>query len=162
MADDKYYQIILMLIYSGVRIGEMRDLLKKDVHLEKRYFEVKESKTVNGIRKVPIADKVFPFFENWYNMNPKCEYLVHNEKGHKFEEWNYLNTYFKPLFENLGVLENYTPHHTRHTCVSLLKDAKVEETTIKKIVGHKGAMSLTEKVYTHLDMSILLEAINKI
>ena len=33
---------------------------------------------------------------------------------------------------------------------------------IKKIVGHAGAMSLTEKVYTHLDIQSLVEAINKI
>ncbi len=162
MADDKHYQIILMLIYSGPRIGEFHGLLKSDVHLDEKYYVVKESKTPNGIRKVPIADKVFPFFENWYNMDPNCKYLIHTDKGNKFEHWNYLNTYFKPLLKNIGAKEGYTPHHARHTCISMLKDAKVEETTIKKIVGHKGAMSLTEKVYTHLDMSILLEAINKI
>ena len=35
-------------------------------------------------------------------------------------------------------------------------------TMIKKIVGHSGAMTLTERVYTHLDVKALLEAINKI
>jgi hypothetical protein len=33
---------------------------------------------------------------------------------------------------------------------------------IKKIVGHSGAMTLTERVYTHLDVKALPEAINKI
>lgn len=33
---------------------------------------------------------------------------------------------------------------------------------IKKIVGHAGAMSLTERVYTHLDIETLVEEINKI
>ena len=37
----------------------------------------------------------------------------------------------------------------------------MQDTTIKKIVGHSGAMTLTEKVYTHLDMQILVDAINK-
>lgn len=55
-----------------------------------------------------------------------------------------------------------TPHDTRHTCISLLTKADVNPTTIKKIVGHKGAMSLTEKVYTHIDYQTLLDAINKI
>ena len=61
--------------------------------------------------------------------------------------------------EQLGI--DRTPHCTRHTTISMLSEAKVQETTIKKIVGHSGAMTLTEKVYTHLDMSILIEAINK-
>lgn len=130
--------------------------------MTKKYYIVKESKTVSGIRKVPIADKVYPFFENWYNMDPGCKYLIHTDKGKKFEHWNYINTYFKPLLKNIGAKEEYTPHHIRHTCISMLKDARVEETTIKKIVGHKGAMTLTEKVYTHPDMSVLHEAINKI
>lgn len=30
------------------------------------------------------------------------------------------------------------------------------------IVGHKGAMSMTEKVYTHIDMQYLFKAINSI
>lgn len=55
-----------------------------------------------------------------------------------------------------------TPHDTRHTCISLLTKADVNPTTIKKIIGHKGAMSLTEKVYTHMDYQTLLDAINKI
>ena len=56
----------------------------------------------------------------------------------------------------------HTPHDTRHTCISLLTKVDVNPTTIKKIVGHKGAMSLTEKVYTHMDYQTLLDAIKKI
>ncbi len=61
--------------------------------------------------------------------------------------------------EQLGI--ERTPHCTRHTCISMLSEAGVQDTTIKKIVGHSGAMSLTEKVYTHLDMQVLVDAINK-
>lgn len=32
--EDKYYQIVLMLIYSGVRISELLDLKKENVHLD--------------------------------------------------------------------------------------------------------------------------------
>ena len=39
---------------------------------------------------------------------------------------------------------------------------KESTSTIKKIVGHSGAMTLTERVYTHLDVQILVDAINKI
>ena len=34
MKEDKWYQIALMLIYTGVRIGELLELEKKDVNLE--------------------------------------------------------------------------------------------------------------------------------
>lgn len=61
--------------------------------------------------------------------------------------------------EQIGI--DRTPHCTRHTCISMLSEAGVQDTTIKKIVGHSGAMTLTEKVYTNLDMQVLVDAINK-
>lgn len=54
------------------------------------------------------------------------------------------------------------PHCTRHTCISLLAEAHIDQTTIKKIVGHTGAMTLTERVYTHLDIQALVDASNQI
>lgn len=159
LSEDKYYQIVLMLIYSGIRISEMLNLKKEDVNLSEQYFDVKLSKTENGIRRVPIADKVLPFFTNWFN-DTDSEYLVHTEDGMGFAYRNYYDSYFTPLMENLGI--DRTPHCTRHTCISMLAEAQVDQTTIKKIVGHSGAMTMTEKVYTHLDVEVLLNAINKI
>lgn len=157
--DDKYYQIVLMLIYTGVRISELLDLKKSDVHIKEQYFDVVSSKTENGIRKVPIADKVLPFFISWFN-DTDSHYLLHTENGEKFKYRNYYDSYFNPLMEQLGLTQ--TPHCCRHTCISMLAEAHVDQTTIKKIVGHSGAMTLTEKVYTHLDIEELINAINKI
>ena len=62
------------------------------------------------------------------------------------------------LVEQIGI--DRTPHCTRHTCISMLSEAGVQDTTIKKIVALR-VMSPTEKVYTHLDMQVLVDAINK-
>ena len=159
MKEDKYYQIILMLLYNGTRISEFLDLKKENVHLEEQYFDVIDSKTENGIRKVPIADKLLPYYKDWYNSCPDCEYLLHTEDGKRFLYRNYYDSYWTPLVEQIGI--DLTPHCTRHTCISMLSEAGVQDTTIKKIVGHSGAMTLTEKVYTHLDMQVLVDAINK-
>lgn len=159
LKDDPFYQTVLMLIYNGCRISELLDLEKKNVHLEEQYFDVILSKTENGIRKVPIADKVLPFYKAWYESSD-CEYLLHTDDNKKFTYRNYKDSYWTPLIENLGMEHN--PHDTRHTCISMLAEAHVDPTMIKKIVGHSGSMSLTEKVYTHLDIQSLVEAINKI
>jgi integrase len=65
--------VILILIYTGVRISELLDLEKKDIHLDERWFFVRESKTESGIREVPIAEKIVPFFEYWLSRD--CDYL---------------------------------------------------------------------------------------
>jgi site-specific recombinase XerD len=155
--SNEYINVILMLIYSGVRIGEMLDLKKEDVHLDERWFYVKESKTESGIREVPIAEKIVPFFEYWMNRN--CDYLICTPEDEQMTYRNYYDTYWIPLMDELSF--KHRPHDTRHTCVSLLTEAGIDERIIKKIVGHKG-QGVTETVYTHLELPIKLEAINKI
>ena len=54
---------------------------KENVHLDEQYFDVISSKTENGIRKVPIADKVLPFYKAWFEDNQDCEYLIHTPDG---------------------------------------------------------------------------------
>ena len=49
----------------------------------------------------------------------------------------------------------------RHTCIFVLA-AHIDQPIIKKIVGRSGAVTLTERVYTYLDIETLVEAINRI
>lgn len=156
--SNTYMSVILMLIYSGLRIGELLDLKKEDVHLEERWFYVRESKTESGIREVPIAEKIVPFFEYWLARD--CEYLICTPDNEQMTYRNYFDSYWQPLMDELN-LGSHRPHDTRHTCVSLLASNGVDERIIKKIVGHKG-QGVTETVYTHLELPIKLEAINKI
>lgn len=159
ITDQHYYQIVLMLIYNGCRISEFLDLKKENINLQEQYFDVVSSKTENGIRRVPIADKVLPYYKAWYE-GSDCEYLIHTPDHKHFEYRNYYDSYWTPLMESLGF--EHKPHDTRHTCISMLAEAHVDQTMIKKIVGHSGAMTLTERVYTHLDIEALVEAVNKI
>lgn len=160
MQEDPYYQIVLMLLYNGCRIREFLDLKKENVHLEEQYFDVISSKTENGIRKVPIPDRLLPFYQGWYDRHPECEYLLSTPDGKHFLYRNYKDSYFTTIMEQIGI--NWSPHCTRHTTISMMKEHSIDETTIKKIVGHSGAMTLTERVYTHLDVRILIDAVNKI
>ena len=87
------------------------------------------------------------------------EYLFPNSKGKKHTDRAFRDSWWNPLMEEL--MMDHKPHDTRHTCVSLLTEVGVDERIIKKIVGHKGE-GVTQAVYTHIDMDVKLEAINKI
>lgn len=156
---NEYVQIILMLLYSGVRISELLDLKKENVFLEERYFDVIESKTDAGIRKVPISKKTLPYFEYWMKKND-CEYLVSTIEGEHFLYRNYYDSYWKPFMKEMNM--KHKPHDTRHTTISMLAAVYVNQTIIKKIVGHAGAMTLTERVYTHFEIKQLIDAIDMI
>ena len=158
-AND-YVSIVLMLIYSGVRISELLDLKKEDVRLDEQCFYVRAAKTNAGIRIVPIADKVLPFWREFMNRS-QCPYAVSTADGERHLTYdNFKKRYWFPLMEQMNM--DHLPHETRHTCISRLVVAGVNQTIVKKIVGHKSIMNLTEKVYTHIEIKELVEAVNRI
>lgn len=152
-------KIVLMLIYSGVRVSELLDLKISNVNLDEQTFFVESSKTDSGVRTVPIADKVLPFWQKFIS-DSQCGYVLNNTNGKPLKYDNFKRNYWTPLQNDLGL--DHTIHETRHTCISMLVSANVNHTIIKKIVGHKSKMDLTEKVYTHINPKELVNAINKI
>jgi len=155
-------QTVLMLIYSGMRIGELLNLKKCDCHLDEQYIDVIAAKTASGIRKVPIADKTLAYWQRFYNKSDG-EYLVsmdgrdfHDKKGYTA----YKDTYWTPFMDTLEFGKRDI-HETRHTCSTMLHEAEIYEPKINRILGHSGKTT-AENVYTHLDIADLLEAINKI
>lgn len=129
--------IVKILIYTGLRAGEFVGLRPEDVDLENRRLKILKSKTEAGIRTVPICEKIVPCFgEIDYSDSYKVVYAKVRAYGH-------------------------SPHDTRHTFISLCADRGIDERVTKAIVGHKGT-DITESVYTHINFSVLLDAVNKL
>ena len=146
-------KIALILIYTGLRINELLNLKTEDVHLKEQWFYVRKSKTAAGIREVPIADRLVPIFE--YFLQFGNEYLISNNGKHMTYQV-YIKNYWKPVFGDA-----HTPHDCRHTTVSMLTVAGIDDRIIKKIIGHAGN-NVTEAVYTHVELPVKLQAVNKI
>ncbi len=151
------------MIYTGIRVNTIRTLEKEDVNLSEQFFTIDKDKNTTrratSKREVPIADKILPFMEHWCNKN-ESKYMFTTRQGNPLTDKNYRDAYWKPIVNDLLAL-NYTPHATRHTTISLLAKAGVDERITRRIVGHAGK-SLTENVYTHFERKQLLDAINKI
>lgn len=159
ISDDNSAKIALILIYCGVRINELLSLKKEDIDFKEQIFYVRKSKTKSGIRVVPIANKVLPFWNEFYERS-KIDYVFTNPKGGALTYENFKKHYWYSLMARLNF--NHTIHETRHTCISQLTMQNANPTIIKIIVGHKSVMSLTEKTYTHISNKELLKTINLI
>ena len=155
---NKCATMVLMMIYSGCRIGELLSLKKENICLQHRYFYIEHAKTSSGVRYVPIAEKVYPFWKAWYEKN-EDPYLFSGNRTQYISYSNFYQAYWKPLMTDLSM--EHLPHDTRHTCITLLTVAGVSDKVIRKIVGHKG-QNVTETVYTHFEIKELQEAINLI
>lgn len=135
--DDPMSRIILFLIYTGLRAGEY---CKMEIHED--YIHVPSAKTKAGVRDVPLSDK--------------AQKLVHMPL---YDDYSNMKYYFTLFRQKHGF--DHTMHDTRHTCVSLLANAEVDKRVIQAIVGHRGK-DVTDKVYTHIDMETMREALNRI
>lgn len=152
---SKYTYIILILIYTGMRIGEFLNLKNSDIDLENKILNVRVSKTENGERVIPIPDKIIYIIQQ--NMITNQEYFV---RGDTTTQLSYAT--FKPRFnkllKELGIQE-HTIHDTRHTFATLLNNANANSTSIIKLIGHSD-FTTTQNVYTHKDIEELRKAVN--
>lgn len=154
-------KIMLMLIYNGCRIEEFLSLKNEDVYISDRYFEIKDAKTENGIRTVPIHEEMVKIYQDFYSdINT---YFLTCERTHsKFSYGNFRDSYWDQLVQVNNWSEDLTPHAARKTCSSLLKKYDADSMYHKLILGHSGALNLTERVYTKVDTEKLIETINLI
>lgn len=153
-------QIVLILCYTGMRPSELLDIKIENVHLEERYM-VGGMKTAAGKnRAIPISKKILPFIADLYEKNKEAEFLVEINGAYKRAKYDTLRrTWFAKAMETTHL--NHSPHDGRHTCATLLNNAGVNPTVIKRILGH-SSRDVTEKVYTHKSIQQLVDAIDLI
>lgn len=124
-----------VMIYTGLRVGEFSALTEKDIDKISRCITVRKSKTAAGVRKVPIAKCILDF------VAPPGMSVRYIQKQ--------------------VAMYGHTPHDARHTFVSMMADAGIDERITKACVGHAGS-GITETVYTHLDLTTLLNAVDQL
>lgn len=157
MVDAPGIDIILILIYTGMRNGELRALLKSDVNRRQKYIRIRQSKTAAGVRIIPIHSRIWPLIEK----------RLHFSGGHLFCDANgkpYTYSRLARLFVRIMKLvhgEKHKLHDTRHTCATWLDDAEVNDNAKKMILGH-ARNDVTNGVYTHKTLRQLRKAIEKI
>jgi integrase len=148
---------ILVLIYTGLRPGELLNIRTADVNLNNRYFVVTASKTEAGEnRPIPISAKIIDFIAA--RVAPGNEFLL-SYKGKKITYDYYYRSIFEPIMEQLGM--KHRPHDCRHTFATLMNNADANQTSIKNIIGHT-TVAMSEKTYTHKDIEELRRAIDLI
>lgn len=149
-----YVDTILIMIYTGLRIGELLMLKTKDVNLQNMTIRG-GSKTSAGIdRLIPVHAKIRKYVAQRYNVG--SEYLIHDEQKQPLDYQLYRKQYFDKIMEKLYI--EHLPHDCRHTFATRLSNVGANTTTIKKLVGHSNYQT-TEKIYTHKDMRQLRCAI---
>ena len=155
--NERTAQILLLYIYTGLRISELYGIKIEDVHLKERYM-IGGSKTDAGKRRIiPIAECSYPIVSAFYN-----EALFNRSKVLlKSPSKNIYRTHFTKICQELNLGE-HVPHDTRHTFITMCSNAEIPEIIVKHIVGHSTAGNITQDIYTHKTTNQYVEAVNKL
>lgn len=135
--DVSYSHMILILLYTGLRIGELLNLRRQDINRRSSYLIVRHAKTKAGEgRIIPIHHRITPLIEQVYNAADNYLFPI---------SYTSFRKHFHEIMKQLNC--KHTIHDTRHTFASLL-DAVAPPNDLRSLLGHKQG-DITTRVYTH-------------
>lgn len=155
--EIKYTDVIIILIYTGMRINELLKLKKTDVDIVNCTLTGGSKTEAGKNRVIPIHSKILPLIKK--RMGNKTEYLIPNktEKG-AMQYTTFRLQIFIPMMEKFGM--EHTLHDTRHTFATMISDVSDNETAITGIIGHTN-INMTKR-YTHTNIEKMKKEIEKI
>lgn len=139
---------VLILLYTGMRCGELLSLRKNDINLRTKCLIVRLSKTDAGRnRLIPIHSRIFPIVTTLYhNSSDKILPISYAQ----------FSKQFKLVMTSINC--SHSTHDCRHTVATLLDKYGASPTATRAILGHKHG-DITTKVYTHKELRELRKAI---
>ena len=172
----KYYDAIVILLKTGLRISELCGLTVADIDFknevviidhqllkskEQGYY-IETPKTKSGIRQVPLSRETIQAFQRVMKKRPKAEpfvidgqsnFLFVNHKGKPKVAIDY-NALFVRMVKKYNKhhkdnpLPHITPHTLRHTFCTRLASKNMNPKDLQYIMGHSN-ISITMNWYAH-------------
>jgi integrase len=157
-AAGRYEAMVRVFTDTGVRLGEVLPLRKEDfdgeiLKVSRTAHEgtiLEGTKTDHGEqnagRVVPVPATLAWMLEAQINLNdPDCDLLFPTPTGRMWRERNFYRDLWKPTQEASGI--DIRPHECRHSYVTHLRAAGVNDADLAEIVGHQVATMLAR--YAH-------------
>ena len=162
-SDKWQYKILLILLYSGMRVNELLKNEIVNVNFEEKYIYVPKNlaKNKESERKVPMHDRVLPLVRSFVD-NPHRgakTNIILNDAGTVITYNNFCARDLPRI--NKALEHEHKFHDTRHTFASMGTEAGIPELYMQKIMGHKPK-SILYNTYTHISMDELLSYVNKL
>lgn len=147
-------KVVLMMVYTGMRIGELFNLRVENVH--ETYVIGGEKTKAGRNRIIPIRSEGRVFFAE-FKQRATNEFLISGYSGQKVAA-NFRKRDYYPLLDRLGISKK-TPHTARHTFASWAVANNIKPELLQKMLGHAD-YSTTANIYEHFDIDQLIDAID--
>lgn len=184
-ANHKYRDIILLQLYTGMRIGEVLALSKDCIDLKNNTLTVYRTLTQNSNYKVVMGEHTKTFKrttgidngKRTFYMNNKVKQLITKVLNYKLTNtqnmlfWDYkdnfyikpyeINCYLQRLNKKYLITTSLHSHRLRHTFVTRCVENGLNIKVIQTLVGHVDGSSITSDVYTSVSNDFIKKELAK-
>ncbi len=130
--------MILLLLRTGMRIGELLNTLVEEVYLNERRIEIYEAEKTRVGRVVYLSDDALLSLKAWFEIRDgRKDYLFYTHR----ERMSYAaaRNLFIRYLEKAGISHRgYTLHSLRHTFASELLNAGMRLECVQPLLGHSS------------------------
>ena len=137
--DIRNRAIILLLLRTGMRIGELLNTLVRDVNLKERKIEIWEAEKNRAGRVVYFSDDARGALKAWFKIrNPEKERIFYTFSRDTMS-YSAARVMFLKYLNKAGLShKGYTLHCLRHSNASSLLNAGMPLECLKELLGHNS------------------------
>ena len=136
--DPKDRALVLILLRTGMRIGEVLSLTMNDIDLRDRKIHIYEGEKNCLGRVVYLSDDALMALRVWLKERDKTkEYLFYGKRKQLCYSWAH-DTFARYLRETGLQNKGYTIHSLRHTFASELLNAGMRLECLQLLLGHRS------------------------
>lgn len=186
----KYNNILLLQLYTGMRIGEVLALSKDCINFKNNTITVYRTITRNIHGKAILGEHTKTFDKKTgidngkrtFTMKPNVKEIIQKIYSNKITNinnllfWDYdknffitdgeVNSYLTRLNDKYKILDNtnetLSTHRLRHTFITRCQENGVSLPVIQKIVGHVKGSKITNNIYTDVSLDFITKELKKI
>jgi integrase/recombinase XerD len=131
--------MILVLLRTGMRVGELLNTIVEDVNLKERRIEIYEGEKNRVGRVVYLSDDAMKALEAWIKVRDSHKTSLFYSQGKNRHSISYqaARAIFTKHLEKAGIPhKGYTIHCLRHTCATELLNAGMRLECVQQLLGH--------------------------
>ena len=141
--------IVVTLLYTGMRVGELCNLNFEDLHLDSQEITVRDTKTYSD-RKVIISKVCVTILTDYMQSVSEKKALFTSQRGKRISR-NRVYTMIRKYAQRAGIQKNVTPHVLRHTLATNMIAHGASVIEVKDQLGHRNLETTLKYVHLQID-----------
>jgi integrase/recombinase XerD len=136
--DTQERALILILLRTGIRIGEALGLTVNDLDIREKKIHLFEGEKNSMGRVVYLSDDALFALKRWLHQRDPGKECIFYTRGHARMSYSTARSRFSSYLKSAGLREKgYTVHCLRHTFASELLNAGMRLECLQQLMGHQ-------------------------